>query len=94
MALAEVRDDLSRFLRLAASEEMVITLHGRPAGLPIGFETEEDWFDYPMEHQPAFWGRVAEARKALEEGTGDPTGELSGLAQGGTLRSRGPVTVT
>jgi prevent-host-death family protein len=32
VALAEVKDDLSRFLRLAESEEIVITRHGKPAG--------------------------------------------------------------
>ncbi|MBV8771179.1 MAG: prevent-host-death protein, partial [Deltaproteobacteria bacterium] len=32
VALAEVMDDLSRFLRLAESEEIVITRHGKPAG--------------------------------------------------------------
>jgi antitoxin (DNA-binding transcriptional repressor) of toxin-antitoxin stability system len=30
-ALAEVKDDLSRFLRLAESEEILITRHGKPA---------------------------------------------------------------
>jgi prevent-host-death family protein len=40
VALAEVKDDLSRFLRLAASQEILITRHGRPAGVLIGFETE------------------------------------------------------
>src|SRR2546422_73507 len=36
-ALAEVKDDLSRFLRLAESEEILITRHGKPAGVLIGF---------------------------------------------------------
>jgi prevent-host-death family protein len=40
VALAEVKDDLSRFLRLAESEEIVITRHGKPAGVLIGFESE------------------------------------------------------
>lgn len=62
MALAKVKDDLSRYLRMAANEEIVITRHGRPAGVLIGFETEEDWFDYRMENHPAFLRRVAEAR--------------------------------
>jgi len=43
VALAEVKDDLSRFLRLAESEEIVITRHGKPAGILIGFGSEEDW---------------------------------------------------
>ncbi len=39
VALAEVKDDLSRFLRLAESEEILITRHGKPAGVLIGFQT-------------------------------------------------------
>ena len=70
VALAEVKDDLSRFLRLAESEEILITRHGKPAGLLIGFETEDDWFDYRLEHHPEFLRRVAEARSALNEGRG------------------------
>ena len=70
VALAEVKDDLSRFLRLAESEEILITGHGKPAGVLIGFETEEDWVDYRLEHHPEFLRHVAEARKALDEGRG------------------------
>src|SRR5713101_3153165 len=69
-ALAEVKDDLSRFLRLAASEEILITRHGKPAGVLIGFESEDDWFDYRLEHHPEFLRRVAEAREALKGGHG------------------------
>lgn len=69
-ALAEVKDDLSRFLRLAASEEILITRHGKPAGVLIGFETEEDWFNYRLEHHPEFLRRIAEAREGLRSGRG------------------------
>jgi prevent-host-death family protein len=70
VALAEVKDDLSRFLRLAASEEILITRHGKPAGVLIGFGSEEDWLDYRLEHHPDFLRRVAEAREALRSGLG------------------------
>ena|SRR5215475_9520565 len=69
-ALAEVKDDLSRFLRLAASEEIIITRHGKPAGVLIGFESEDDWLDYRLEHHPEFLRRVAEAREGLRSGHG------------------------
>ena len=69
-ALAEVKDDLSRFLRLAESEEILITRHGKPAGVLIGFESEDDWFDYRLEHHPEFLRRVARAREALRSGRG------------------------
>jgi len=70
VALAEVKDDLSKYLRLAANEEIVITRHGRPAGVLIGFKSEDDWFDYRIEHHPEFLRRVAEARAALRDGRG------------------------
>jgi prevent-host-death family protein len=69
-ALAEVKDDLSRFLRLAESGEIVITRHGKPAGVLIGFETEDDWFDYRLEHHPEFLRRISEARATFKSGRG------------------------
>jgi prevent-host-death family protein len=65
-----MKDDLSRYLRLAEHEEIVITRHGRPAGVLIGFESEDAWFEYRLEHHPAFVARVAEARSALRAGYG------------------------
>ena len=76
VALAEVKDDLSRFLRLAESEEIVITRHGKPAGVLIGFASEEDWFDYRLEHHPECLQRVAQARDALRAGRGVRLEEL------------------
>jgi prevent-host-death family protein len=76
VALAEVKDDLSKYLRLAVEEEIVITRHGRPAGVLIGFESEDDWFDYRLEHDPEFLRRIAEARAALREGRGVPLEDI------------------
>jgi prevent-host-death family protein len=70
VALAQVKDDLSKFLRLAESEEILITRHGRPAGVLIGFENEDDWLDYRLEHHPEFLKRIAEARDAFRAGRG------------------------
>ena len=68
--LSEVKDDLSRFLREAETREIVITRHGRPAGVLIGFETEDDWFDYRLENDPRFLQRVEQARQSLRAGKG------------------------
>lgn len=70
--LAEVKDALSRYVRLAGREEIVITRHGRPAALLIGFESEDDWFEYQLENHPEFLRRVAEARAAFRAGRGVP----------------------
>lgn len=76
MPLAEVKDDLSRYLRVAAEEEILITRHGRPAGVLIGFETEDDWLEYRLENHPEFLARVAAARAALRAGKGVRLEEL------------------
>lgn len=70
VALSEVKDDLSRFLRLAEKEEVVITRHGKAAGVLIGFESEDDWFDYRLENDPRFLHRVEAARESLRAGQG------------------------
>ena len=68
--LAEVKDDFSRYLREAAKGEIVITRHGKPAGVLIGFKSEDDWFDYRLENDPRFLDRVARARDSLRAGRG------------------------
>jgi prevent-host-death family protein len=68
--LSEVKDDLSRYLRLAETEEIVITRHGKPAGVLIGFGSDDDWFDYRLENDPAFLRRVEAARRSLGDGRG------------------------
>lgn len=68
--LSEVKDALSRFLREAETQEIVITRHGKPAGVLIGFETEDDWFDYRLENDPRFLQRIERARQSLRTGRG------------------------
>ena len=68
--LSEIKDDLSRFLREAEKQEIVITRHGKPAGVLIGFESEDDWFDYRLENDPRFLERIEQARKSLRTGRG------------------------
>jgi prevent-host-death family protein len=68
--LSEVKDDLSRYVQLAAREEIVVTRHGRPAAVLIGFEDDDDWFDYQLEHDPRFIARMEAARRSLEAGRG------------------------
>ena len=68
--LATVKDDLSRYLRDAEKGEIVITRHGKPAGVLIGFRSEEDWLDYRLENDPRFLDRVAKARASLRAGRG------------------------
>lgn len=68
--LSEVKDDLSRFLREAEKKEIVITRHGKPAGVLIGFGSEDDWFDYRLENDAHFLSRIEQARQSLRAGRG------------------------
>ena len=70
MPLSEVKDDLSNLLREAEKGEIVITRHGKPAGLLIGFKSEDEWFDYRLQNDPSFLRRIAKARSSLKSGRG------------------------
>lgn len=68
--LSEAKDNLSNLLREAEEHDVVITRHGKPAGILIGFKSEDDWFDYRLENDPRFLRRIEEARKSLRAGKG------------------------
>ena len=68
--LSDIKDDLSRYLREAEKREIIITRHGKPAGVLIGFESEDDWFEYRLETDPRFLRRIEKARASLRAGRG------------------------
>jgi len=68
--LNKVKDDLSRYLRMAENEDVIITRHGVPAGILIGFEDPEVWWEELLVRDPRFRERVAQARSSLQEGHG------------------------
>lgn len=76
IAVSKVKDDLSHFLRLAEAEEIVITRHGKPAAVLIGFKSEDDWFDYRLENDPRFLKRVEQARGSIRRRRSVPQEEL------------------
>jgi PHD/YefM family antitoxin component YafN of YafNO toxin-antitoxin module len=49
---------------------VVITRHGKPAAVLIGFESEDDWLDYRVQNDPRFLRRVEAARASLRAGRG------------------------
>jgi len=70
VALNEVKDELSRYVRLAQKEDILITRHGKPAAMLIGFASEDEWFEYRLEHDPRFLARIERARQRLRAGGG------------------------
>ncbi len=70
VALSDIKDQLSKYLRLAQKDRVLITRHGKPAAILIGFKDEDDWFDYQLENDPRFLERVEKARRSLQAGKG------------------------
>ncbi len=70
VALNEAKDELSRYLRMAEKEDVIITRHGVPAGLLIGFADPEDWWEVMLLRNPRFQARIEQARQSLREGKG------------------------
>ena len=68
--LNELKDDLSRYLRMAEKQDIIITRHGVPAGILIGFEDPEAWWEELLLRDPRFRERITQARGHLREGRG------------------------
>jgi prevent-host-death family protein len=68
--LSEVKNDLSKFLREAEKEEVVITRHGKAAGVLKGFASEDEWFEYRLLNDPRFLKRIEKARRDIRAGKG------------------------
>jgi prevent-host-death family protein len=65
--LAQARQDLCRYLKSAQQQNgpIVITRHGKAAGVLIGFASEDDWIEYRLRNDPAFLELIDVARCAL-----------------------------
>lgn len=70
VALSDAKDDLSRYLRLAETEEIVITRHGHPAGVLIGFGSDDEWLEYRLLRDPQFLAKVSQARQSIRAARG------------------------
>lgn len=70
----EAKDQLTYLLKKAENEEVLITRHGRPAGILIGFADEEDYFDYKLENDPRFEARIARSREQKKAEKCNPSG--------------------
>jgi len=70
VSLSKAKDSFSRYLKEAEKEPIVITRHGKPAGVLIGFESEDEWFDFRLENDPRFLKRIENARTSLRAGCG------------------------
>ncbi len=66
--MTEAKNDICSLIREAEKEEVLITRHGKPAAVVLGFHDEDDWFDYRLEHDEKFLKKIARAREEIREG--------------------------
>jgi antitoxin (DNA-binding transcriptional repressor) of toxin-antitoxin stability system len=68
--LSEIKDDLSRFLREAETQEIVITRHGKPAGCSSASSRKRTGSNTASNMNPRFLRRIEQARASLRAGRG------------------------
>jgi prevent-host-death family protein len=66
--MTEAKSDICAIIREAETEEVLITRHGKPAAVVVGFRDEDDWFDYRLEHDEDFLRKIAKAREEIRRG--------------------------
>jgi len=76
--MTEAKNDICSIIREAEKDEVLITRHGKPAAVVIGFRDEEEWLDYKIEHDEKFLAKIAKARKEIRDGKFVTLDELPG----------------
>jgi len=66
--MTEAKNDICGIIREAEKDEVLITRHGKPAAVVIGFRDEDQWFDYKLEHDEKFLRKIAKAREEIRHG--------------------------
>ena len=66
--LDKVKDSLSEYVEKASDDRVLITKHGRPVALLVGFEDEDDWLDYCLEHDETFLKRMERSKRQAQNG--------------------------
>jgi prevent-host-death family protein len=66
--MTEAKNDICALIREAEKDEVVVTRHGKPAAVIIGFADDDAWFDYRLEHDERFLRKIATARDQIKRG--------------------------
>jgi prevent-host-death family protein len=66
--MTEAKNDICALIREAEKDEVVVTRHGKPAAVIIGFADDDAWFDYRLEHDERFLEKIAKAREQIKRG--------------------------
>ena len=74
--MTEAKNDICALIREAEKDEVVVTRHGKPAAVIIGFADDDAWFDYRLEHDERFLQKIAKARDQIKRGDFVSLGKL------------------
>jgi prevent-host-death family protein len=66
--MTEAKNDICSIIREAEKDEIVITRHGKPAAVVIGFRDEDEWFEYKLQRDEKFLRRITKARNEIRTG--------------------------
>lgn len=66
--LTRAKDALSSVIRQAEDEEILITRHGRPAAVVVGFRDEDAWLEYRLLNDEGFLKTIERAREDIAAG--------------------------
>jgi len=66
--MTEAKNDICALIREAEKDEVVVTRHGKPAAVIIGFADDDAWFDYRLEHDETFLQKITKARDQIKRG--------------------------
>ncbi len=67
---ADLQINVVRYLEIAETEDLLIMINDRPAGILRGLSSEDDLLDYQLESDPRFLERVKRARAQFRAGEG------------------------
>ncbi|MBM4144328.1 MAG: type II toxin-antitoxin system Phd/YefM family antitoxin [Lentisphaerae bacterium] len=74
--MTEAKNDICALIREAEKDAVVVTRHGKPAAVIIGFADDDAWFDYRLEHDETFLRKIARARDQIKRGKFVPLDKL------------------
>ena len=70
VSMNDARHSLAELVRLAEADDIVITENGKPVGVLIGLDPEDDLEDLALESDPRFAQRISEAHARCLRGEG------------------------
>jgi prevent-host-death family protein len=68
ISLSELRNKPRKYLKEASREQIVVAQYRKPAGVLIGFKSEEEGFEFRLMNDPRFLKRIEQARASIRTG--------------------------